>query len=257
MCGFSGILFHHATQCDAYPPGRTGFVRASARVAHRGDTEYREQFEPTLWLSHHRLAFQDVAAGRQPMLSQDRQHVIVFNGEVYNHLLLRAELQRHHQIQFKTRSDTETILEGWKLLGDRLFALLEGEYAFVISDIAGQHLVAHRDRYGVKPLFCHLDGVATRQFANYQACYGFASTRIEFASEIKGLTSAKAWEREGLLRQFVGLYEPICTPFAQVIQIPPGGVLHAEKTRARFDCQLTLSRTCAARSWPIPDSRRR
>lgn len=238
MCGFSGILFCSSSLSNHYPPGRLGFRRAAARVAHRGDTDYQEQFEQTLWLSHHRLAFQDVAAGKQPMLSHDGQHVIVFNGEIYNHLQLRAELQQHQSLTFKTRSDTETILEGWKILGDKFFERLEGEYAFVISDLRGQQLVAHRDRYGVKPLFCYLNAVETRQFANYQSHYTFATTRIEFASEIKGLTAPKAWQREGLLRQFVGLYEPICTPFAHVIQIPPGGVLRANNSTDAFACTL-------------------
>ncbi len=247
MCGFSGILFHDHTVVDAYTPGRSGFQFASAQVAHRGDTDYQERFEQTLWLSHHRLAFQDVAAGRQPMLSQDRQHVIVFNGEIYNHLQLRKILQRDHPLTFQSRSDTETILEGWKLQGDRFFDLLEGEYAFVISDLQGRQLVAHRDRYGVKPLFCYLEAVDNRQFANYQQVYSFATTRLEFSSEIKGLTSAKQWQREGLLRQFVGLYEPISTPFAHVIQVPPGGVLHAEKNTDSFACQL-VSYTQAIRN---------
>ena len=238
MCGFSGILFYAPILRDRYQPGRSGFRQASARVAHRGDTDYQERFENTLWLSHHRLAFQDVAAGTQPMLSQDRQHLIVFNGEIYNHLQLRKEIQRQHRLEFKTRSDTETILEGWKLLGDRFFEQLEGEYAFVISDITGQQLVAHRDRYGVKPLFCYLDNVDIRQFANYQPVYQFTSPRIEFASEIKGLTANKHWQREGLLRQFVGLYEPICTPFSNIIQVPPGGILQIDKGNESFDCKL-------------------
>jgi asparagine synthase (glutamine-hydrolysing) len=247
MCGFCGILFHSPSGSDAYLPGRAGFQRASARVAHRGDTDYQERFEQTLWLSHHRLAFQDVAAGSQPMLSQDRRHVIVFNGEIYNHLALRKTLQRDHPLAFNTRSDTETILEGWKRMGDRFFDLLEGEYAFVISDLSGEQLVAHRDRYGVKPLFCYLDGVDNRQFANYQPRYTFATTRLEFSSEIKGLAAAKHWQREGLLRQFVGLYEPISTPFAHVIQVPPGAVLRAEKNADAFACQL-LSYTQPIRS---------
>ncbi|MBI1425442.1 MAG: hypothetical protein GC149_18560 [Gammaproteobacteria bacterium] len=238
MCGFSGILFQHASQGDGFVPGQSGFRAASAQVAHRGDTDYQEQFEATLWLSHHRLAFQDVAAGKQPMLSRDGQHIIVFNGEIYNHLQIRRELQRTQTIEFRTRSDTETILEGWKVLGEELFDLLEGEYAFVISDVHGKQLVAHRDRYGVKPLFCYLADVATRQFADYQTHYTFQTTRLEFSSEVKGLTSARQWQREGLLRQFVGLYEPICTPFMHVIQIPPGGRLRVTKTAQTLDCRL-------------------
>lgn len=238
MCGFSGILFQHPALCESYGPGRAGFRRAAAQVAHRGDTDYQEWFAATLWLSHHRLAFQDVAAGKQPMLSQDGQHIIVFNGEVYNHLQLRDTIQRRKAIQFRTRSDTETLLEGWKVLGEDLFAMLEGEYAFVISHVDGQQWLAHRDRYGVKPLYCYLADVETRGFAHYQAEYRFDCTRLEFASEIKGLTSPRRWQREGLLRQFVGLYEPICTPFAHVIQVPPGAILRADRQADSFRCCL-------------------
>jgi len=238
MCGFCGILFHHASARDGFEPGLEGFRRAAARLSHRGDTDYRETLEASFWLSHHRLAFQDAAAGKQPMLSADGRHYIVFNGEVYNHLQLRKKLAALSPLQFRTRSDTETLLEGWKLLGQEFFAELEGEYAFVIVDIEGRELVAHRDRYGVKPLFCHLQDVNNRRFADFHKHYEFSAARIEFASEIKGLSSRRQWQREGLLRQFVGLYEPISTPFEHVIQIPPAGVLHAIRTETGFACRL-------------------
>ncbi|MEJ2362571.1 MAG: asparagine synthase-related protein [Gammaproteobacteria bacterium] len=237
MCGFSGILFHPAARAET-PGRREAFRRAAAQVAHRGDTDYQEWFGSGLWLSHHRLAFQDVAAGRQPMLSQDGQHVIVFNGEVYNHMQLRQTIQRTCAVDFRTRSDTETLLEGWKVLGEDMFELLEGEYAFVISRVDGSELVAHRDRYGVKPLFCYLAQTNTRDFASFQAEYAFSTNRLEFASEIKGLTSGRRWQREGLLRQFVGLYEPICTPFEHIIQIPPGGILSAVTRESGMQCRL-------------------
>ena len=84
MCGFSGIVFaQHPEQAPGAPLIET-FRRAAGRVAHRGDTEHRELLLDCVWLDHYRLAFQDVASGRQPMLSHDRRHVIVFNGEVYN-----------------------------------------------------------------------------------------------------------------------------------------------------------------------------
>jgi len=238
MCGFCGILFHDASAVEGFQPGQAGFRSAAARLAHRGDTEYRESFQSTLWLSHHRLAFQDVAAGVQPMLSTDGRHYIVFNGEVYNHLKLRKQLQLHSRIQFKTRSDTETLLEGWKIMGRDFFDLLEGEYAFVIVDVNGREFIAHRDRYGVKPLFCHLQNVNNRQFADFREYYDFNTMRIEFASEIKGLSSSRQWQRDGLLRQFVGLYEPVCTPFANIIQVPPAGVLYASRNETGFSCRL-------------------
>jgi len=73
MCGFSGVLFHCANDANFYTPGRDGFRWAAAQIAHRGDTDYQERFEQTVWMAHHRLAFQDVTSGIQPMLSQDQQ----------------------------------------------------------------------------------------------------------------------------------------------------------------------------------------
>ena len=239
MCGFSGILFWNDSDKDRFVPGLQGFRRSAGRIAHRGDTDHREQLLSRLWLSHYRLAFQDVASGIQPMRSADGQHLIVFNGEVYNHLGLRDAITRESGIVFKTRSDTETILEGWKTFGDRFFERLDGEYAFIILAADGSSLLAHRDRFGVKPLFFVLDGFDTGPFSIYRPHYRFDCRRLEFASEIKGLTSAKSWSRDGLLRQFTGLFEPIRTPFDGIIQLPPGGLLRARRDGDAFSCRLS------------------
>lgn len=239
MCGFAGILFSTPVLRDVYHSGLDGFRNAAQRLAHRGDTDYQERLEETLWLAHHRLAFQDVSAGIQPMLSHDGQHVIVFNGEVYNHLELRKTIQQQRRIEFKTRSDTETIIEGWKTFGKAFFRQLEGEYAFVIASPGGDYLIAHRDHYGVKPLYLYIDGVNTRAFDCYRPDYHFTTARLEFASEVKGLTASKTWNRDGLLRQFCGLFEPVCTPFENIIHVPAGGVLEAARTDAQFQCSLS------------------
>jgi asparagine synthase (glutamine-hydrolysing) len=239
MCGFSGVAFASASARDAFTPGLDGFRAAAMRVAHRGDTAHRELLREGLWLSHFRLAFQDPACADQPMVSADGRHVILFNGEVYNHLSLRARILRRRNISFRTRSDTETLLEGWKALGDGFFDALEGEYALVILGLDGGSLVAHRDRCGVKPLFLRVPNLADRRFACFAPSYRFAGEALEFSSEIKGIASRKRWRRDGLLRQYVGLYEPICTPFEHILQIPPGGVLRARRQEARFQCTLT------------------
>lgn len=235
MCGFSGIIFSNRQIKAAFLPGMDAFRKASPRLAHRGDTDHHEAILDSLWLSHFRLAFQDVSSGIQPMRSQDGKHIIIFNGELYNHLELRDKITAKTGIRFKTRSDTETILEGWKAFGESIFTEFDGEFAFVISAVSGEHLVAHRDHYGVKPLFFYLEGIDTRQFAHYQQHYRFSAQRLEFASEIKAITSKKHWNRDGLLRQYVGLYEPIRTPFDHIIQLPPGGTLKATRTQAMFE----------------------
>jgi asparagine synthase (glutamine-hydrolysing) len=238
MCGFSGITFANALARDGYQPGLEGFRRSAARVAHRGDTEHNELLLDLAWLSHFRLAFQDVSSGRQPMLSCDRRHVILFNGEVYNHLDLREAIQAKTQVSFKTHSDTETLIEGWKAFGDAFFGRLEGEYAFIIQSLDGNEVVAHRDRFGVKPLFLFCPGLDTATFSLSADAYRFDASLLEFSSEIKGLGSSRQWNRDGLLRQFVGLYEPMRTPFDNVIQVPPGGVLKARNREGRFTCEL-------------------
>jgi asparagine synthase (glutamine-hydrolysing) len=238
MCGFSGVVFTGEQARAGFQPGLDGFRRAAQRVAHRGDTDHRELIRPLLWLSHFRLAFQDVAAGVQPMVSADGSHVIVFNGEVYNHLALRPAIVRETGVAFRTRSDTETLIEGWLAFGDAFFERLEGEYAFVIAGMDGERLVAHRDRFGVKPLFLGVDGVDDRRFASFAPSYDFACPRLELASEIKGIASRKRWRHDGLLRQFTGLFEPICTPFEGIIQLPPGGTLAARRAAGGFACTL-------------------
>jgi asparagine synthase (glutamine-hydrolysing) len=238
MCGFSGVLFADETVRDGYSPGIAGFRRAAARVAHRGDSDHRERLLPRLWLNHYRLAFQDVAAGVQPMPSADGRHVIVFNGEVYNHLALRPAIVARSGVGFRTRSDTETLIEGWKAFGAGFFERLEGEYAFVIAATNGSELVAHRDRYGVKPLFLHADGVDSALFATCRESYAYRCGTLEFSSEVKGLASERSWNRDGLLRQFVGLFEPIRTPFDRVIQLPPGGRLEVARDPAGLACRL-------------------
>lgn len=227
---------------NSYPYELDVFRQSAARIASRGDTDYQEYMKESMWLSHHRLAFQDVAAGRQPMLSQDGRHVIVFNGEVYNHLELRANIKKHSPVEFKTRSDTETILEGWKALGKEFFNDFDGEFAFVILDVDSKSIIAHRDRHGVKPLFLRLPKINTRQFSVYKNQYEFDCEYLEFSSEIKGLPGNKNWQLDGLLRQFVGLYEPICTPFENIIHLPPGGLLEIENANGRFVCHLTTKK---------------
>jgi len=238
MCGFSGVAFSSSQLKNSYPYSIAEFRESACRISSRGDTDHQEFINESIWLSHYRLAFQDLKAGIQPMLSQDGQHVIVFNGELYNHLRLRKLIQQHSNIEFKTRSDTETILEGWKVLGERFFAEFDGEYAFVILELNTHSIIAHRDRHGVKPLFLRLAKVNARDFSIYKPAYNFNCESIEFASEIKALTGKKNWQLDGLLRQFVGLYEPICTPFENIIHLPPGGTLRANKINGTYQCQL-------------------
>jgi asparagine synthase (glutamine-hydrolysing) len=151
VCGIAAVLT---------PGGEAGPSVAAAiarRLRHRGpDGSGTVRRGPCL-LVHTRLAIIDVAGGDQPLTSEDGACSAVVNGEIYNHLDLRAELEaRGHR--FATRSDSEVIVHGYEEWGEDLVHRLNGIYAFALWDDRAQRLVAARDDFGVKPLYWWTDG---------------------------------------------------------------------------------------------------
>src|SRR5689334_20838966 len=127
MCGFVAILQ------DA-PIVDTIVARlALDTIAHRGPDAAGEWRERAVFLGHRRLSIIDLATGAQPMQSADGRYVIVFNGEIYNFGELRDLLARSGAL-FRTRSDTEVILEGYRRWGSGVVERLHGMFAFVIWD---------------------------------------------------------------------------------------------------------------------------
>ncbi|MEY2988990.1 MAG: hypothetical protein RJB13_2511 [Pseudomonadota bacterium] len=195
MCGFSGLIVAEHSH-EAASEWKSRFQTAAKKISHRGSDDNRLIQFRSLFLHHFRLAFQDLAAGRQPMLSSDGCFAITFNGEVYNHFELRKELdKRHNSIHWKTLSDTETILQGWLLEGESFFEQLEGEFAFIIAKTDGSEWIARRDHFGVKPLFFQFANVNTRAFSIAQKKYSTQSALVSFSSEIKGLPGKKNMEQ--------------------------------------------------------------
>lgn len=230
MCGFSGLVAANRSHPLA-KEWSNRFADSARKISHRGQDDSRFVNFNSVSLHHFRLAFQDLESGRQPMLSRDGQYAITFNGEIYNHHELRSELNKKYgHLNWRTHSDTETILEGWIKEGANFFDKLEGEFVFVIVRTDGSEWHAARDHFGVKPLFFALADCNTRMFSQAQESYTFESGLISFASEIKALPAKKIWNRDGALRQFVGLFEPICTPFETIIQCPPGGRIVGRKS---------------------------
>jgi asparagine synthase (glutamine-hydrolysing) len=149
MCGIAGLY------------GRFEEKQLQAMVsalAHRGpDGEGIEILnglrEPErVGLGHRRLSLIDLTGGHQPMWSCDGSLAIVFNGEIYNYRELRQELV-DEGAQFGTASDTEVILEGWRLRGARLLQALRGMFAFGMWDVRTREWILARDRAGIKPLY--------------------------------------------------------------------------------------------------------
>jgi len=169
MCGIAGFISFEGHRRD----------EAAARVKcmtdaliHRGPDDEGFFVDERAALGHRRLAIIDVASGQQPMGTLDGRVQIVFNGEIYNFLELRQELEsRGHR--FQTHSDTEAILLAYLEWGEQCVTRLSGMFAFAIWDSRARELVLGRDRVGKKPLYYWREG-----------------SRVGFASELKALRAA-------------------------------------------------------------------
>ncbi|MBV6272953.1 asparagine synthase (glutamine-hydrolyzing) [Alcaligenaceae bacterium CGII-47] len=149
MCGFIFI-----SQSSSNRVSINNFVRALKSQDWRGpDAIHHIALKnERILIGHNRLSVLDLRANAdQPMISNNDRYVIVFNGEIYNHQLLRKELK----LQCRTSSDTETILEGYAQIGEKIIDLLEGMFAFVIYDKLADTWVCARDSLGIKPLYIY------------------------------------------------------------------------------------------------------
>jgi len=165
MCGIAGIVY-----ADPHRPlERDLLERMGTVIAHRGPDAGTFHAKPGIGLASRRLRIIDVAGGDQPIYNEDRTKAVVLNGEIYNFLELRRELEAkgHH---FRTRSDTEAIVHAYEEYGVRCVERLRGMYAFALWDETQRRLVLARDRVGKKPLY-----------------YTEDLERFCFASELKAL----------------------------------------------------------------------
>jgi asparagine synthase (glutamine-hydrolysing) len=166
MCGIAGFIDFGGHRQDE---ARSRVARMTDVIAHRGpdgDGAFADEFAA---LGHRRLAIIDVAAGQQPMGILDGQVQLVFNGEIYNFLDVRAELELKGHV-FRTRSDTEVILWAYIEWGERCVDRLHGMFAFAIWDARNRTLLLARDRVGKKPLY-----------------YWRRGSTVAFASELKAM----------------------------------------------------------------------
>ncbi|HET8611238.1 MAG TPA: XrtA/PEP-CTERM system amidotransferase [Sphingomonas sp.] len=148
MCGIAGV-FHLDVAKPVDPARVRGMIDA---IAHRGPDGEGVWTAPGVGLGHRRLSIIDLAGGDQPMTSADGRFTIVFNGEIYNYRLLRAELEEAGA-RFCTHSDTEVILAAYARWGAACLDRFTGMFAFALFDAAEQSLWLARDRLGVKPLY--------------------------------------------------------------------------------------------------------
>jgi asparagine synthase (glutamine-hydrolysing) len=162
MCGIVGVM-----NVDRQPVDAAVLADMAATLSHRGPDGEGSLVEGAVGLFHKRLAIIDLVTGQQPMSCDGL--TIVFNGEIYNFVELREDLERRGH-RFRTTSDTEVILHAYQEYGLDAIPRLNGIFAFLLLDRPGGRLVAARDHFGVKPLYVHA-----------------SEARWLFASEIKAL----------------------------------------------------------------------
>ncbi|PPD21493.1 MAG: asparagine synthetase B [Methylobacter sp.] len=148
MCGITGIFdIQQKRDID-----RDLLSRMNEAQFHRGPNEGGLYTEPGVGFGHRRLSIIDLSSGQQPMISQDGKVILTFNGEIFNFLELRVELEALGYV-FQTHCDTEVILYGWIAWGEACVERLRGMFAFAVWDQNRQTLFLARDRLGVKPLY--------------------------------------------------------------------------------------------------------
>ena len=204
MCGIAGVFDFQGRPVDA-----SLLRRMIGRVGYRGPDDSGVHTGGPAGIANVRLSIIDVAGGQQPMASRDGTLWITFNGEIFNYVELRAELQARGHV-FATRSDTEVILKAYEEKGEACVQDFNGQWAFAIWDARRRRLFLSRDRLGVRPLF-----------------YAHTGSSLVFGSEIKSLLAHPAVPRELDLRGLDEVFTFWCalaprTVFRGVEELPAG-----------------------------------
>lgn len=214
MCGIAGFF-----SLKGEPASAVVLKRMTDSIRHRGPDGEGQYVDRGLGLGHRRLAIIDLSpAGHQPMMSADGRHVLSYNGEIYNYLELRVELEALGH-RFRSQTDTEVLLAAWREWGAASLTRFNGMFAFAIWDRETESLTLARDRYGIKPIY-----VAQRNGV------------IAFASEIKAILQHPDFgvelDKEGLLEYFT--FQNFFTPrtlFKGVQLLPPGHWMRVDRER--------------------------
>jgi asparagine synthase (glutamine-hydrolysing) len=219
MCGISGIMLRPGHRLDLDNHIQSMLIRQSHRGPDNSQALVRKDLGITL--GHNRLAILDLSSnGNQPMTSWDGRLVIVFNGEIYNYLELRCDLEKQG-IKFRTQTDTEVLLELYRKEGEGCLEKLRGMFAFGVFDFHTGKLFCARDRIGKKP------------FVYAECPWGLA-----FASEIPALAQLPeldtSFDQSALASMLVGNLRHIPEPatvYQGIRRLRPGHFLEAKEGR--------------------------
>lgn len=208
MCGIAGVL----NLREPRPIDETLLMRMNGILKHRGPDESGIYVDRWVGLAHARLSVVGLESGTQPISNEDETLWIVFNGEIFNHVELRRDLEKRGH-RFRTDTDTEVILHAYEEHGTGCVNLFNGQFAFALWDSSRQMLFLARDRVGIRPLF-------------FTRC----GDRLVFGSEVKALFLAPGVERRldpRSLLEVTTLWStlPGRTAFAGIEELPPGHVM--------------------------------
>lgn len=226
MCGIAGLL-DPARSADA---ARADALRMIGALHHRGPDGQGVFAAAGVALAHARLSIIDLEGGAQPIPNEDGTLQVVFNGEIFNYVELRQQLQRQGH-RFSSQSDTEVIVHLYEQHGEDFVDHLNGQFAIALWDAPRRRLVLARDRTGIRPLF-----------------FTRAGGGLAFASELKALFMLPEVPRRldpQVLAEVFSWWAPLepHTVFEGVEQLRPGHVMVAEadgtvRTRRYWDWQF-------------------
>ena len=226
MCGITGQFNFQRHE----PVERETIVRMARSIAHRGPDDEGFFITGPVGLGFRRLSIIDLAGGHQPMSDAEETVWIIFNGEIYNYRELRAELQSKGY-QFRTNSDTEIIIHGYKEWGSGVFNHLNGMFGLAIWDVVHQRLVVARDAMGIKLIYYKID-----------------NGQLTFGSEIRAILAAGGSRPEvdpvalNLFLRFRYTPSPL-TVFQGIRKLAPGTMLVVENGECREERWYKFSPT--------------
>jgi len=216
MCGIAGQFNFQRRE----PVERETIVRMAGSIAHRGPDDEGFFVAGPVGLGFRRLSIIDLAGGHQPMSDAEGTVWVIFNGEIYNYRELRAELQSKGH-QFRTNSDTEVIVHGYKEWGTEVFNHLNGMFGLAIWDVQKERLILARDAMGIKLIYYKIDNGA-----------------LTFGSEIRPILAAQESRPDvdpmalNLFLRFRYTPSPL-TIFQGIRKLAPGTMLVVKKGECR------------------------
>jgi len=216
MCGIAGQFNFQRRD----PVERETIARMARSIAHRGPDDEGFFISGPVGLGFRRLSIIDLAGGHQPMSDAQETVWVIFNGEIYNYRELRNQLQSKGH-QFRTSSDTEVIIHGYKQWGSDVFNHLNGMFGLAIWDVHKERLIVARDAMGIKLIYYKIDNGA-----------------LTFGSEIRAILAAQKSQPDvdpmalNLFLRFRYTPSPL-TIFQGIRKLAPGTMLVVEKGQCR------------------------